>query len=242
MLTAPGTREAILTVRGEMGMRDQRHVDMKLDLKNMPVAPWLPIAWRGEIRGEATGQVIWKGDDQTLASSHGEGELEIRGARLQGVPALEFVAAAAASKALKSLDLDTCRVAFRWKGGRFEVTSMDLEDRGKASVRGALTVSGSDLRGEVDFGVAPEFLEWLPRAEEAIFTRREAGLVWTKVRIFGTVENPENDLTPRLVREVRRDPAAAAGMLLRGAGEWIEQKVRGDDQAWSGGFGAIGVP
>lgn len=84
------------------------------------------------------------------------------------------------------------------------------------------------LSGKIDFGLSPEYLEWLPKARERIFTRQSEGLVWTKVRISGTLNKPVNDLTPRLEGELKKDPAAAAGLLLRGAGEWIEQKVKGN--------------
>ncbi len=73
---------------------------------------------------------------------------------------------------------------------------------------------------------ARPILQWLPRAREEIFTREKDGLVWTKVKISGSLKEPKNDLAPRLAEALKKDPAAA-GLLLRGTGEWIEQKIKG---------------
>lgn len=223
-----GSTDSLLSMTGDVGMREDKHVDLRLDIKNMPIAPWLPSEVEGETGGNVTGFVEWKADGQTIEASSGSGGLSVSGGRLSGLPLLEFLASAAAEKNLKTLTLRECNVEFQWKYPRFEISSISLEAEEKVALRGSLAVRNGKLDGTCELGLDPEYLDWLPKAEEEVFTRRENGMIWTTVRISGTLAKPENDLTPRLKEALKKDPAAAAGLFLRGAGEWIEQKLKGN--------------
>ncbi len=225
-LIPKGSRGSI-RVTGDMGMREDKHVDMKLKYNAIPLAPWLPKDLAGEIRGLAEGDVHWKGTDQTIEASSGEGEFSVTGGELIELPVLEFLAAATARKSLKTVTLTECEVKFRWKYPRFEVYSLDLTGEEKVSIRGSIVVNKNALSGEIDLGLAPTYLDWLPRAKEEIFTRQKDGLIWTKVKLSGTLKDPVDDLTPRLAEALKKDPAAATGLFLRGVGEWLEQKIKG---------------
>lgn len=225
---APGEdSKGFIRIHGDMGMREDKHVDMQLEFAGIPIAPWLPKDIDGEIKGTAKGNVTWKGTDQTIEASSGEGELRITNGELIELPLLEFLAAATARKSLKALTLTDCDVKFRWKYPRFEIHELDLAAEEKVAIRGSVTVNKTALSGEFDLGLAPTYLDWLPKAKEEIFTREKDGMVWTKVKLSGTLKEPIDDLTPRLAEVLKKDPAAATGLFLRGIGEWLEQKIRG---------------
>lgn len=219
--------EGSLSLTGEMGMRENKRVDFALNFTEIPVSPWLPEGLQAGVKGTASGHARWTGADQTLESSSGEGELRVTGGELRDLPVLDFLASAAAKKSLQSLTLSECLVTFRWKHPTFEITALDLSAREKVALRGRLTVSDGSLSGEFDLGLAPVYLEWLPKARETIFTRKKDALLWTKVKLSGTLENPVDDLTPRLAAALKKDPAAAAALFLRSLGEWLEQKTKG---------------
>jgi hypothetical protein len=226
-LTPEGNDQGKILAKGEMGMREDKHVNMALEFAGVPIAPWLPDDLGGKVRGAAKGHVTWKGDDQTVEASSGEGELAVSGGRLSELPVLEFLASATARKGLKEVTLSRCAVKFQWKYPRFEISSLDIEAEEKVAIRGTISVEGQKLSGEIDLGLGPEYLEWLPKAREEIFTREKDGMIWTKVRLSGSLREPQDDLTPRLAEALKKDPAAAAGLMLRSAGEWIEQKIKG---------------
>ena len=219
--------KGFIRIKGDMGMREDKHVDMQLDFGGVPVAPWLPKDIDGDIKGSAQGHVTWKGTDQTIEASSGEGELRVTRGELIELPLLEFLAAATARKSLKAITLTDCEVKFRWKYPRFEIYQLDLVGEEKVSIRGSIEVNKSALSGEIDLGLAPTYLDWLPKAKEEIFTREQDGMVWTKVKLSGTLKEPVDDLTPRLAATLKKDPAAATGLFLRGVGEWLEQKIKG---------------
>lgn len=216
-----------ISLTGEMGMRENKEVNFSLDFEGIPIAPWLPADIRSGVSGLATGNLHWTGTDQTLEASSGEGELRVAEGKLRNLAVLDFLASAAAKESLESLTLSDCSVKFRWNYPKFEITALDLAASEKVALRGSLTVTNGALRGQLDLGLSPAYLEWLPKARETIFTREEAGLIWTKVKLSGTLKDPVDDLTPRLAAALKKDPAAAAALFLRGLGEWFEQKTKG---------------
>jgi len=216
-----------ISLTGEMGMRADKHVDARIQFQGVPIAPWLPASIASGTHGLARGEVHWKGTDQTLEASSGEGSFAVDGGELIDLPILDFLAASTARKSLKRITLSTCEVKFRWKYPRFEITSLDFSSREKVSVRGTVAVENGALSGDLEVGLASTYLDWLPKARETIFRSRDDGLIWTKVHLSGSLRDPQDDLTPRLAEALKEDPGAAAGLLLRNAGEWIEQKVKG---------------
>lgn len=227
-MTSEGSGPGTIRLVGEMGMRDNNHVDFTLSVKEMPLAPWLPREIATGVQGLATGFVQWVADDQTIEASGGSGELIISNGKLENFPLLGFLASAAAEESLKSLSLSRCEAKFTWQYPKFEVTSLDILAVEKVAVKGDVSLSGGALNGTLELGLDPSYLKWLPRAQEEIFTRTEGGMIWTTVRLSGTLADPQDDLTPRLTAALRKDPAAAAGLFLREAGEWIKQKFKGN--------------
>lgn len=219
---------AKIALEGSLGMGATSPVDMKLKVENLPVAQWIPKHLKGQVRGVATGSMVWTGDDPSLEASSGSGSLKVSGAELNDLEILDFLASATSKKSFRQVKFSSCQVELQWKYPEFEITSLDLQSEGKLALRGSVRLRGESLSGSVELGLAPKYLEWLPEARKDIFTRDAEGLAWTTVKLSGTLEKPENDLAPRLVEQLKRHPGAAAGLLLRGVGEWIEQKLTPD--------------
>jgi len=223
-----GQEKASIRLTGEMGMRDNKHVDFTLEVDDVAIAPWLPSEVSADVAGRATGHVRWIADEQTIEASGGDGELTVSGGKLANLPMLGFLASAAANASLKTISLKECRVTFQWTYPRFEISDLDIVAVEKVALKGSVVLDKGQLSGTLQLGLDPEYLKWLPKAEDEIFTKREKGMIWTTVRLSGTLAQPKDDLTPRLTAALKKDPAAAAGLLLREAGEWIKQKIKRD--------------
>ena len=75
----------------------------------------------------------------------------------------------------------------------------------------------------MQFGATRKYLEWLPRAEE-IFARERIYL-WTTVNLAGSLQNPQEDLSPRVAELLKKSPGAAIGIFFRRMGEWFEETL-----------------
>jgi hypothetical protein len=70
---------------------------------------------------------------------------------------------------------------------------------GLMRIEGRMDVIDEQLDGRFQLGLAPGTLSRIPGAETKVFAERRDGLMWTPLRITGTAENPQEDLSERLI-------------------------------------------
>jgi hypothetical protein len=63
-------------------------------------------------------------------------------------------------------------------------------------------------------GLTREYLDWAPNPEE-VFSRKQGGYLWSNVRLLGTLDDPEQDLSPRIIELFKQSPGAYLGLLFR---------------------------
>ena len=226
LLTAKGG--GTIKLQGEAGLKSDKSMRAQLDISKVPIAPWIPASWGDQVKGRASGQIRMEGSDQNLKSSQGEGQINLSGARILSIPFLDYAASAVQNESLKNIELDECVIDFTWKGSTAKIQEIRIEAAGQFKLEGTLQLSKSKLAGKLTFGVSEKNLEWLPKAKEEIFTTKKGGYWWTDVNISGTLQEPQNDLTPRLAETLKRSPAESAGLFFRQIGEWFQQTLGKD--------------
>jgi hypothetical protein len=137
------------------------------------------------------------------------------------LPFLEKLASITGKKSIASLELSECSAAMAWNSPRIEIKNIAVEDKRKFRIEGALSIREKSLEGAIQLGVAPEYLEWLPHAEE-VFPKERAGYLWTTVHLSGTIDKPEQDLSPRVVEALKESPGAFLGLIFRQLGDWLK--------------------
>jgi hypothetical protein len=212
-----------IRVSGWAGMKDDKSLSAEMNFSDIPVDPWIPNTWAGLIKGRASGNVAWKGTDMRMESSSGWGELQIEDGRVAGSRFLEDVASLI-GKPIEQVSLSRFSLGFEWNYPRVQIKQMDVEAEGVFRLQGTAAISKKRLSGELQFGVTPEYLEWLPKAQR-VFTRQRDGYLWTTVQLGGSMDDPQEDLSPRVAELLKKSPAAALGLFIRGIGEWFENSV-----------------
>ena len=188
---------------------------------------WLSGKWKGHLSGSAVGDVHWAGENPKLESSSGEGSFRVRDARIENLPLLEKLAELAQKKSFEHLELNDCSLSFAWRYPKIEIKDIAIEENGKFRIEGAISIERRMLRGAIKLGVAQQYLDWLPKPEE-VFTTKRSGYLWTTVHLSGTVDEPKQDLSPRIVELFKESPGAYLGLLFRQFEAWLEKIFRGD--------------
>ena len=85
------------------------------------------------------------------------------------------------------------------KRERLELYDIVLASEGLVRVLGKLIIENGSLDGSFRVGIMPGVLAHIPGAETKVFERGEKGLLWAPLRITGTIENPKEDLSGRLI-------------------------------------------
>jgi hypothetical protein len=221
---APGAKSnGRIRVSGWAGMKDDKSVSAEMNFSEIPVDPWIPKAWARLIKGRASGDVTWKGPDMKMESSSGWGELRIADGRVSGARLLEDVGSLI-GKPIEQVSLSRFSLGFEWNYPRVQIKEMDVEAEGIFRLQGTAAINKKRLSGELQLGITPEYLEWLPKAQR-VFTRQRDGYLWTTVQLGGTMDDPEEDLSPRVAELLKKSPGAALGLFIRGIGEWFENSV-----------------
>ena len=147
--------------------------------------------------------------------------------RIQGLPFLQKIATLVNDKSLERIKLDACRFDVEWHYPSIEVSGLAIEEKGKFRAEGEVIVRKGSLRGTVDLGIAPALLEFLtaPVVKE-VFPREKNGYLWTTVHLSGTIEDPQLDLSRRLMEAISEHPTAMLKIYFHRVGESLAPRRR----------------
>ncbi|MCX6865983.1 MAG: hypothetical protein NTV46_07140 [Verrucomicrobia bacterium] len=134
------------------------------------------------------------------------GRLTVLNGTLTALPVLDALAAYADTRRFRVLSLSEAHTDWKWQTGEVLLTNLVLASEGFVRLEGSISIRGRELDGTFRLGLAPGTLASIPGAETNVFAAGERGLLWAPLRITGTLDNPKEDLTDRLV--------AAAGQRM----------------------------
>jgi len=216
-------------IRGEgtAGIGRNRSIDFSANFESVPIRDWLPEKWKKHLSGSGFGAVHWVGENPKLENSSGEGSLRVQGGRADNLPFLEKLAELAHEKSFEHLELTDCSLNFAWRYPRIEVKDIALEQKAKFRVEGAISIDRRALNGTIQVGINRRHLDWLPNPEE-IFSRHQGNYLWTTVHLSGTIDQPKQDLSPRIIELFKESPGAYLELLFRQFESWLKQTFGGD--------------
>ncbi len=126
------------------------------------------------------------------------GEIFIQDGQLTALPVLDTIAAYTVIRDFKRLRFSELRCKFYCYGELFRLTDIYVHCDDLMRIEGALDMRGHALDGTFKVGLNPGTLSHIPGAEEKVFLPGKEGMHWADVKIGGSVEDIEEDLTERL--------------------------------------------
>src|SRR6266568_3821529 len=219
--------EGRIDVEGNAGIGDDKSLGLDVNFDRLPIRDWLPKRWKGHFAGNASGTIRWAGENPKLENSSGEGLLRVGDGRIDKLPILEKLAELAQKTSLEHLELSNCSLSFAWRYPKIEITEIAIEEEGKFRIEGSISVDRRSLRGTIKLGLTRQSLDWLPNPEE-VFTHKRSGYLWTIVHLSGTIDEPKQDLSPRIIELFKESPSAYLGLLFRQFENWLKNIFGGD--------------
>ena len=226
-LASTSSSDESLRVQGHARLGEDRSVDVKANFNAVPIGQWLPVGWKRRLTGSAVGDLHWTGKDPKLENSSGDGSLHIRDGRIRDLPLLEKLAQLARKPSFERLDLNECSLALTWRYPEIDIKDIIIEEEGKFRIDGEISIKGRVLRGTLNLGLTREYLDWLPNPEE-VFNRRSSGYLTTNVHLSGTIDEPVQDLSPRIIELFKESPGAYLQLMFRQFGDWLKKTFGGD--------------
>ena len=150
------------------------------------------------------------GSDFTIRQDPGRtvasGRLSLQNGVLTALPVLDVLAAYADTRRFRTMALSEAQADWRWQDGELVFENIVLASESFARLEGRLKVRDRQLDGRFMVGLAPGTLALVPGAETHVFQPGARGMLWAPLRITGTLDNPREDLSDRMI--------AAAGLRL----------------------------
>ena len=181
---------------GEIGFEDHGHFDVELNISSIKVDELVTGDWQDRLSGVIDGPVRITGAPGALVY---EGTLNVTGGVIESIPVLKRVAQYTRSERFNRLDLNEATANFKKEGDRVELRDIVLQSDGLVRVEGKIDLVGELLSGELQVGVTPGTMRWIPGAERLVFVEDRDGFLWAPLRLSGTTTEPKEDLTGRLV-------------------------------------------
>ena len=226
-LASDSSTDESIQAQGHAGLGEDKSIEVKANFNSVRIRRWLPAEWKGRFEGSAFGDLHYSGKNPKLENSSGEGSLRIQNGRIDDLPFLKKLGELAQKKSFERLNLNECSLAFAWRYPEIEIKDITMEEKDKFRIQGEISIKRRILRGTIRLGLTREYLDWLPTPEE-IFSRRSNGYLWTDVHISGTIDEPRQDLSQRVIELFKESPGAYLGLLFRQCGDWLKKTFGGD--------------
>jgi hypothetical protein len=104
---------------------------------------------------------------------------------------------------LNDVRIDSIETHLTYHERELDLSDIRASYQDQIRVEGGGTIAPDRIDGSLLIGLSPKILGWIPGAEEKVFVEERDGLRWAKVNISGTLDQPKEDLTKRLVSAFR---------------------------------------
>jgi len=152
--------------------------------------------WAKRLTGDVSSSFVL---DKASGFPKARGSLKLENGVLTALPMLDALAAYADTRRFRILNLNDAGSDWRWQAEELAFTNLVVASEGLVRLEGAVTIRGRSLDGLFRLGLAPGTLASIPGAETDVFIAGERGLLWAPVRVTGTLDDPKEDLTERLI-------------------------------------------
>ncbi|WP_395737202.1 hypothetical protein [Prosthecobacter sp.] len=200
-------QEATATLRGSIKPESGAWQTF-VHVKGVPLDEFLDAWWDQRLSGKIEGDLEMSGASNTPPAW--KADLVLRDGVLTGLPILDKLVTYTNNQRFKRIVLDTCTATVRPQGDSLRIENIVVQSNGLLRIDGALSIRGRMVEGDFLLGVTPETLSGIPGASSRVFVESNptgpAGMHWTRVRVVGTFDAPQEDLSSRLI--------GAAGMSL----------------------------
>jgi hypothetical protein len=219
----PAHPEQQVSITGEAGLQQDHGIQVAADFVSLNAAPWLPAKLRPNVQGKFSGHLDYKSTGTGLETSTASGHLTLADGALHDLKAFRTYIAATKSPDPGDLKLDVCQTDVKLETGAISLENLMVESKGIFRLSGTIKMAkDKTLSGELKLGVTEPYLRWLPTAESAIFTRADGPYRLTTIHISGTSEKPQQDLSPRIAKELRKHPFVALKLFFNSSSTWFE--------------------
>jgi len=188
-------REGRLNGFGEWNSRENTY-SFEGDADGVKLDEILNESWARKLTGDISSSFALDNHSGKLAMN---GEMTVRNGTLTALPMLDALAAYADTRRFRLLQLNEAHTKWRYSRDEILLSDLVMGSEGLIRLEGSLSIKGEAIDGRFRLGIVPGTLSNIPGAETHVFQPGTHGLLWTNLHVTGTLDDPEEDLTGRLI-------------------------------------------
>ena len=220
-------------IKGEY-MAQTNAYSSNIVLHDLSCSGIFPESIKNKLLGRMNGSVEIR-DSGKKGDRHVSGLLELSDASITDIPLLDVLAKFCKNDRFKSLKLNQAKAKFQYSDKTWHLKDIVLESVQLIRVEGNVQIADDgDIAGLIKIGLRPDGgWEKLP-GFSSVFTSEnnngKNGLVWANVNLGGTLKDPTEDLSARLIKAAGlKILSVGVDMLLNASSEPDSNKKTGDD-------------
>jgi hypothetical protein len=195
-LRDPGQGTADL--RGKIELTGGKAIDINVTFQGIDITQFLTGDWKTRLAGHAGGELKVTGTTGIDDSLRIVGPVRLQNGRIEALPILNTIALLTQTEEFRSIRLKEASAVIDWQPSTLAVTNLILESEQLLKILGGFSTQTNVLTGNLHVGTTPKAIRLIPGASESVFVTANEGYIWTPVTLSGTIQDPKEDLTPRL--------------------------------------------
>jgi len=192
-------RRAVLNLSGNYNFEDAQYA-FEGDISDLEMREVIPEDWSQKLSGDLQSSFKLTPYFPNRNKVVAKGQLELTNGQIVALPILDTLAAYTNTAEFRSLDLTRCDCSYVYKPDEIKLRNIHLHSGGLVRLEGSLDIQGRNLDGKFNLGLRKGVLSHIPGAETKVFKDGKDGMLWTPLRITGTMDDPKEDLTNRLIQ------------------------------------------
>jgi hypothetical protein len=243
------------SINGEATVRTASNppqLDARVWIAGLELAGVIPPDWLKRLSGTARADIRLSGNPLEAERLACSGSASLAKGLIEGLPILQIIARKTRNESFVRLVLKEARTDFtRTPDGDWLLEKLLVDSPGLLRLKGSAAVGAKEtLSGSLLLGIVPGTLRYLAGAEQEVFlpiekanlsaaerallSAEDAGLLWTRLTLGGSLANPSEDLSDRLARAwFNATVDEVLGMSMEGAVKAAETASRAASDAAS---------
>jgi len=200
--TIQGSGKLKLNGYADLAKVSSKRYQMEGELSNLQCKDVFPADWQKNLKGEVVASFSVNPHDNDLPLI--KGHIEIKNGTLEALPVLNKIAYYLADPKYRTIKFEKFECDFEKFEDIILLRNVVLSSKGLLKIEGDIAFDGRNIEGKFNVGLPPEKLSKIPGAETIVFLPGKERMNWTKVRIWGTIDDIKEDLTDRLIAAAGR--------------------------------------
>jgi len=192
---------ARLAVEGGTLELVQQDNEIQILADKINITQFLPNDWRARLKGKVFGKgklTLVKTGEQIEPQL--TGKFRVENSIVEALPVLDAMALLLKIDSFRKMEFDQLSGELNGKVGEVKISNFVATSAGVTALRGEIVSKEGVVNGQLQLGVMPIAVDWLPGLREQVFNQEKEGFVWTPVQITGTPGDLQEDLSARVVK------------------------------------------